>query len=864
VLARWSDTKPNGGASEVREAFRTWLQGLQVLQSTRDTQWSDAARLERLYGDLDALFDADRFASLKQELTYSKDDERAGRPNPSKIVIDGDLYANLAHYRGTVKYYERFRDAEAGGAIARTGLRRDELEALKRLFLQRCPDFLPEAFGKESGFYFSEERRYKDEVISRVKALIEAPAATPRQLGEALIETLQKPPANFIGWRTLAEIKAAEQQDPGRIAGALGELVLSDDDASIALQDAADAIHPSITGGSLRTLVTTVLALARPDDALAVKTQYIERVARQLTGQGLFKSQVLQAGEYDALLELAQSIFEIMQGEWEWAPRDLWDVQGFLWVTSDAYGNVDPDEVQVVEPLKVSQTPTNLILYGPPGTGKTYATASKAVAICDGQLPPGGRDELMARYRELVAKKRISFVTFHQSYSYEDFVEGLRPYTGDDEGEGSQSGGFSLRAEPGVFRQIAMLARDNHGRTNVAEISAAGFSSDRMIFKMSLGRSGDEVGTRVYRACMDEGFVVTGWGGDIDWSPPQFEKYPSIRERWREDHPGVSGNDGNIRQTYCLRGLMKPGDLVVVTDGNKKFRAVGEVTGPYQFVPDFIEGYNHRRTVKWLWRNDQGLPRELIYPVGFTMTSLYQLDERLVDWPALEQIVSGGGEAVDGPGEPEPFVLIIDEINRANVSKVFGELITLIEPDKRLGATNELTVTLPYSREVFGVPPNLNIIGTMNTADRSIALLDTALRRRFEFEELMPDPSALAAASQRTGIDLVRVLTTLNQRIEYLFDRDHQIGHAFLMGCDSAESVGTVMRTKVIPLLVEYFYEDWEKVRQVLGETTDTGAFVGRVALPAPGGLSDFSDEMRWRYAVHPGFSLDAYGQLGA
>lgn len=844
----------------MREAFRTWLQGLQVLQSTRDTQWGDAARLERLYGDLDALFDADRFASLKQELTYSKDDERAGRPNPSKIDIDGDLYANLSHYRGTVKYYERFRDAEAGGAIAQTGLRRDELEALKRLFLQRCPDFLPGAFGKESGFYFVEERSYKDEVIARVRVLIEAPAATPRQLGEALIETLQKPPANFIGWRTLAEINAAEQQDPGRIAGALGELVLSDDDASIALQDAADAIHPSITGGSLRTLVTTVLALARPDDALAVKTQYIERVARQLTGQGLFKSQVLQAGEYDALLELAHSIFEIMQGEWQWAPSDLWDVQGFLWVTSDAYGKVDPEEVQVVEPVKVSQTPTNLILYGPPGTGKTYATASKAVAICDGQLPPGGRDELMARYRELVAKKRISFVTFHQSYSYEDFVEGLRPYTGDDEGEGSQSGGFSLRAEPGVFRQIAMLARDNHGRSAIPTATYR----DRQIFKMSLGRSGDEEGARIYRACMEGGFVALGWGGDIDWSDPAFDSYAAIKERWRQDHPEATGNDANIRQTFCLRGLMKVGDLVVVTDGNKKFRAIGEIVGPYDYVPDFIEEFSHRRPVKWLWRNDQGLPRELIYPVSFTMASTYQLDEKLVDWSALETIIAGGGDAIEVPGEPEPFVLIIDEINRANVSKVFGELITLIEPDKRLGAMNELTVTLPYSREVFGVPPNLNIIGTMNTADRSIALLDTALRRRFEFEELMPDPSALAQVSQRTGIDLGRVLTTLNQRIEYLFDRDHQIGHAFFMGCDSAESVGAVMRTKVIPLLVEYFYEDWEKVRQVLGETTDTGAFVGRVALPAPGGMSDFSDEARWRYAVHPGFSLDAYAQLGA
>ncbi len=490
-------------------------------------------------------------------------------------------------------------------------------------------------------------------------------------------------------------------------------------------------------------------------------------------------------------------------------------------------------------------SPTNLILYGPPGTGKTYATASEAVALC-GEEVPTDRSELMSVYRSLQQKGRIGFVTFHQNFSYEDFVEGLRPVTASE--SGSEGTGFSLEAQDGIFKQMAELAASNRGKAT--RLDQPVIDRSRKIFKMSLGRSWASEDDAIYQDAIRNGYIVLGWGGEVDWSDAEFDNWDGIKKRWRQDHPGASGNDPNMSQMYTFRINMQVGSLVVISDGNKKFRAIGEIIGPYQFIPGPNGEYNHRRAVRWLWNGDS-LPRELIYGKVFSQVSAYQLNSQTVDWVGLEQIVGSGGGAENMNGSPEPYVLIIDEINRANISKVFGELITLLEPDKRAGMPNALSVRLPYSKTEFSVPSNLHLIGTMNTADRSIALLDTALRRRFRFRELTPRPELLAVID---GLDLPQVLSTINQRIEYLLDREHRIGHAFFMECQTREDVDSVMRDKVIPLLQEYFFEDWGRIRSVLG----AGFISEREIAPPPG----FEGLPRKVWAVRAVFSIAAYQQL--
>ncbi len=501
--------------------------------------------------------------------------------------------------------------------------------------------------------------------------------------------------------------------------------------------------------------------------------------------------------------------------------------------SSDPGAQVNPQEH-----AEAKRPPLNTILYGPPGTGKTYATTNRCVEICDGKSPQGA-EELRARYGKLMDEGRIEFVTFHQSYGYEEFVEGIRPIASAED-----NAAMRLGVEPGVVKRIAERAR------KVPEMGS------RRIFKLSMGdpKSWGRTPSSepVFAECIDSECALLDFGGDIDWSDARYDNHDAVRQRWRQDkNPNATAYDTDVQAIWRFRVEMRRGDIVVASDGYRRFRAVGEVTGDYEFHYR-EDGFHHRRAVHWHWhvREREGDPGSVFMEGRFHWRPVNLMAPSNPD--GLISYLTG----IDRLAGALPHVLVIDEINRANISKVMGELITLLEEDKREGAENEVAVTLPYSRQRFTLPTNLHILGTMNTADRSIALLDTALRRRFRFEEMSPEPDLLQDARERTGVDLPRVLVALNERLEYLIDRDHQIGHAWLMEAESRDDVDAVMRHKIIPLIAEYFYDDWSKVRAVLGGTDH---FVQRRPLDIPPGLENDIGEARYRWTVKQRFDGDAY-----
>jgi 5-methylcytosine-specific restriction protein B len=483
--------------------------------------------------------------------------------------------------------------------------------------------------------------------------------------------------------------------------------------------------------------------------------------------------------------------------------------------------------------------PVNRILFGPPGTGKTYRTVDEALRILDPtylSANESDRAALKHRFDVLSKSGNIRFVTFHQSFSYEDFVEGIRADADGDDGDGDEvggkGGGIRYRVEPGVFKQLCDAARSRTVSETGSGIDIAG----RRVWKISLGDANSE--QHIFEECMEKGLALMGFGSDADLSG--VTSRAEIVERLRAAGEQVKSDDYPVTALDQFVRRVKVGDLVVVSQGNLKFRAIGEVTGDYVHVDrDGIDSYSQGRPVRWLRQYQPARPYTDLMESRFTQKTIYEPGtinrERLAALLASERSETH---------EPEARVLIIDEINRGNVSRIFGELITLIEPSKRAGADEALEVTLPYSKERFSVPSNVHLIGTMNTADRSLAGLDVALRRRFEFVEMLPDLDALAGVVVE-GVPVDVLLSTMNRRIEVLLGRDYMLGHAYFMGLKAAPTLASlagVFRRQVLPLLQEYFFADWQKIAMVLNDHRGKPDEL-RFLQQANGGMSDLLGE---------------------
>ncbi len=441
----------------------------------------------------------------------------------------------------------------------------------------------------------------------------------------------------------------------------------------------------------------------------------------------------------------------------------------------------------------------NTILYGPPGTGKTYHTVIYAVAIIENRelasVEAEPYSDVLARYNEYKAQGRIEFTTFHQSFGYEEFIEGIRPVVSGDD-ETSDAGDVQYSVQPGIFKRFCERAE----RPAAVATNDYGIGENPSIWKVSLDGTGDNP---IRSECLKKGHIRIGWDeyGESITDTTDFSQY------------------GGRVVLNSFINRMQIGDIVLSCYSASTIDAIGVVTGDCEWHDEYPR-LKRLRKVNWIVKDIKENILSLNGGTSMTLASVYRMGN--VSLTDVYQLIDKHNPtaAVAQPAQKN-YVFIIDEINRGNISKIFGELITLIEESKRVGKPEGMTARLPNSQKPFGVPDNVYIIGTMNTADRSIATIDTALRRRFLFREMLPNPQVLADVMVE-DLSISTMLNRMNQRIAVLYDREHTIGHAYFMKLrdnPTVETLAEIFRNNIIPLLQEYFYEDYEKIRLVLGDS---------------------------------------------
>ena len=444
--------------------------------------------------------------------------------------------------------------------------------------------------------------------------------------------------------------------------------------------------------------------------------------------------------------------------------------------------------------VRIWERRKNIVLYGAPGTGKTYDVPELAVRLCDPAFMATGprREEIVSRYNQLKTEKRIAFTTFHQSLDYEDWIEGLRPVVN----ENSQ---VTYEIESGIFKKLCEEAE-----RPVVKDKQVGIADNAVVWKVSLAGTGDN---DVRRECMENSHIRIGWDGygpvisdETDWSI-------------------YNGEGKQILDAYINK--MKIGDIVMSCYSSQTIDAIGVVVGDYEFEDKF-PNYKRVRRVNWLVKNINENIVEMNDGKTMTLGTVYRLNSITLD--NVKSILEKYNTSSKMEENDKAYVMVIDELNRGNVSKVFGELITLLEADKRKGRINAESVVLPYSKKGFHIPNNVYLIATMNTADRSLGSLDYAIRRRFAFiaekpfglevegfnEDLFELVSSLFVKNfdeyKESGWDLTMKLEPADTLSEEYKPEDVWIGHSYFLMPDEEGEDNTINRLlyEIIPLLEEY------------------------------------------------------------
>lgn len=436
----------------------------------------------------------------------------------------------------------------------------------------------------------------------------------------------------------------------------------------------------------------------------------------------------------------------------------------------------------------------NVVLYGAPGTGKTYDVPEFAVRLCDPAFMAAdpSREEIVSRYNQLKTEKRIAFTTFHQSLDYEDWIEGLRPVV-------NENNQVTYEIESGIFKKLCEEAE-----RPVVKDKQVGIADNAVVWKVSLAGTGDN---DVRRECMENNHIRIGWD---DYGPVISDE---------TDWSVYNGEGKQILDAYINK--MKIGDIVMSCYSSQTIDAIGVVGGDYEF-DDSLPDYKRVRRVNWLVKNINENIVEMNDGKTMTLGTVYRLNSITLD--NVKSILEKYDTSPKMEENDKAYVMVIDELNRGNVSKVFGELITLLEADKRKGRINAESVVLPYSKKAFHIPNNVYLIATMNTADRSLGSLDYAIRRRFAFiaekpfglevegfnEELFEKVSSLFVKNfdeyKESGWDPTMKLEPADTLSEEYKPEDVWIGHSYFLMQDEEGEDNTSNRLlyEIIPLLEEY------------------------------------------------------------